>query len=119
MFHIELTIFGVSFWGTPKSWQAEYRPVQPKVEAAEAADTKPAEAAADAAETPAPAEPAMISEEVSAKLEEPRTVSINFASYCVFPGIWVATKVAVWTCIPTFDTLADWIVMAAMAGDVC
>lgn len=50
--------------------QAEYRPVQPKVEAAEAADTKPAEAAADAAETPAPAEPAMISDEVTAKLEE-------------------------------------------------
>ena len=49
------------------------------MEAAEAADTKPAEAAADAAETPAPAEPAMVSDEVTAKLEEPRTVEINFA----------------------------------------
>ena len=68
------------FFGYPQclSWQAEYRPVQPKVEAAEAADTKPAEAAADAAETPAPAEPAMISDDVTSKLEEPRTVGIIF-----------------------------------------
>ena len=85
MFRIDfLFLFGypgIHFWATPKSWQAEYRPVQPKVEAAEAADTTPAEAAADAAETPAPAEPAMISEEVTAKLEEPRLNSARNHEY--------------------------------------
>ena len=70
------------------------------MEAAEAADTKPAEAAADAAETPAPAEPAMISDEVTAKLEEPRTVSINFAR----KFNWLGQNFGL---VPNFDTLAD------------